>query len=380
MVVFNYRMAVILSLIIISGVLLATADPMPTREPGTTALAGNYPQAGDTQTSQAGGGVLVLCPYTAQSVAGSRANVDGNAIITGNTTVLMNWSPADPLEHNYHATSLITGNDGLRMPGGDKILNNLSSGKTATMSFEVPGDRSTQISINVSYDNGAPAANISRTFWTAYPAAGETGTIRYIDLESGFFGIIGDDARSWYPLNLPERFAKDGLRVRYIVRSVKGISTITMWGEPARVIDMELAGPVQSLKLDSTLAQFIDPGLLPVGRTSGDLTVKLMRQGLILPGGAIPNATDPSFQVHVQVITSPSSPVGTAGKYMDKIIASDTAQGIIEGWLPLSRLSAVVQDQNITFVRIAVQPSFTILDRCSLQVNKNLGLAQNKTS
>ena len=39
------------------------------------------------------------------------------------------------------------------------------------------------------------------------------GTIEYIPLEGGFYGIVTDEGEKYLPLNLPEEFMKDGLRI-----------------------------------------------------------------------------------------------------------------------------------------------------------------------
>ncbi len=57
----------------------------------------------------------------------------------------------------------------------------------------------------------------------------DTGTVVYIGLEGGFFGIIDDHDRHWDPSNLPTEFQVDSLRVRF-----EGIitdrATFHMWG------------------------------------------------------------------------------------------------------------------------------------------------------
>ena len=40
-----------------------------------------------------------------------------------------------------------------------------------------------------------------------------TGMVRWYDLEGGFHAIRGDDGVTYDPINLPEQFANDGLRV-----------------------------------------------------------------------------------------------------------------------------------------------------------------------
>lgn len=44
------------------------------------------------------------------------------------------------------------------------------------------------------------------------------GKIQKINLEGGFFGIIGDDGQKYDPVNLADEFRKDGLAVKFTVR------------------------------------------------------------------------------------------------------------------------------------------------------------------
>jgi hypothetical protein len=64
-----------------------------------------------------------------------------------------------------------------------------------------------------------------------------TGTIQYIDLEGGFFGIAGDDGEKYLPINLEEAFRKDGLRVRFEARP-EDVMTIYQWGTPVRLLSI----------------------------------------------------------------------------------------------------------------------------------------------
>ena len=66
-----------------------------------------------------------------------------------------------------------------------------------------------------------------------------TGTIRYIDLEGGFYGIETDAGQQLDPVNLRSEFRQDGLRVRFRVRMVKEVMTIHQWGSPVEVLEME---------------------------------------------------------------------------------------------------------------------------------------------
>jgi inhibitor of cysteine peptidase len=65
------------------------------------------------------------------------------------------------------------------------------------------------------------------------------GTITFVDLEGGFFGITGDDGTNYYPLNLDEQFRVDGLRVAFEFEPVKDAATIQMWGETVNLTFIE---------------------------------------------------------------------------------------------------------------------------------------------
>jgi len=57
------------------------------------------------------------------------------------------------------------------------------------------------------------------------------GTVIYIELEGGFFGIIADDGSKYKPINLTESFQKDGLKVRFEGKLNTELMGIYMWGK-----------------------------------------------------------------------------------------------------------------------------------------------------
>jgi inhibitor of cysteine peptidase len=65
------------------------------------------------------------------------------------------------------------------------------------------------------------------------------GTVTFLDLEGGFYGIIGDDGTTYYPLQLDEQYKIDGLRVAFEYEPVKDIATIQMWGDPVNLTFIE---------------------------------------------------------------------------------------------------------------------------------------------
>jgi inhibitor of cysteine peptidase len=65
------------------------------------------------------------------------------------------------------------------------------------------------------------------------------GTIRHIDLEGGFYGLEADDGTRLDPVNLPEEFQKDGLRVKARVERLKDRVSFHMWGRLVRILEIE---------------------------------------------------------------------------------------------------------------------------------------------
>jgi hypothetical protein len=71
-----------------------------------------------------------------------------------------------------------------------------------------------------------------------------TGTVKFIDLEGGFYGIIGDDGSKYDPINLGLQFKEDGLRIRFEANVRKDVAGIHMWGTIVDITKIE--------KLEST--------------------------------------------------------------------------------------------------------------------------------
>ncbi len=65
------------------------------------------------------------------------------------------------------------------------------------------------------------------------------GTIVFVPLEGGFFGIAGDDGKNYLSLAISEEFRIDGLRVAFEAEEAPDTATIQMWGTPVNVTFME---------------------------------------------------------------------------------------------------------------------------------------------
>jgi hypothetical protein len=73
-----------------------------------------------------------------------------------------------------------------------------------------------------------------------------TGTVVHVDLEGGFWGIIGDDGKRYDVANLPKEFRKQGLRVRFAGKVRPDRVSFHMWGVIVEVVSIEKIGETMS--------------------------------------------------------------------------------------------------------------------------------------
>lgn len=69
-----------------------------------------------------------------------------------------------------------------------------------------------------------------------------TGTVRYVDLEGGFYGIVSRDDQRYLPQNLPDSLRHDGRHVRFRGTLQRDVVTIQQWGTPIELIDIAPVG------------------------------------------------------------------------------------------------------------------------------------------
>jgi inhibitor of cysteine peptidase len=65
------------------------------------------------------------------------------------------------------------------------------------------------------------------------------GTVTRVDLEGGFYGILGDDGKKYEPLNLDPKYQRDGLRVAFESTLARDAVGTRMWGTPVNLVDIE---------------------------------------------------------------------------------------------------------------------------------------------
>jgi hypothetical protein len=85
------------------------------------------------------------------------------------------------------------------------------------------------------------------------------GTVVYVPLEGGFYGIVGDDGSHWDPDNLSDEFATDSLRVSFD-GMITDHPTYHMWGRSVEITAMKPIGksPVVNLEPFRALARNAD--------------------------------------------------------------------------------------------------------------------------
>ena len=65
-----------------------------------------------------------------------------------------------------------------------------------------------------------------------------SGTVVYKDIEGGFFAIDAEDGSKYDPINLPEAFRKDGLKVKATVRLEPEVMSAHMYGSVINILDI----------------------------------------------------------------------------------------------------------------------------------------------
>jgi hypothetical protein len=106
----------------------------------------------------------------------------------------------------------------------------------AACSSAVPSNKANSAAISATENNAmntepAPASDgIIRA----------SGRIQYQDLEGGFWGIVADDGRKFDPIELDEKFHKDGLRVIFEAEPDTDRMSTRMWGSLVVLKKIEL--------------------------------------------------------------------------------------------------------------------------------------------
>lgn len=112
------------------------------------------------------------------------------------------------------------------------------------------------------------------------------GTVRYIDLEGGFFGIVAEDGSHFLPMNLPEEYRVDNLCVAFTARKLDDVNTIYMWGTIVQILSIQPSGVAQHAEQSDlsgswALVRYLDNGVV-TGKIAGTtITAEFGEDGTI---------------------------------------------------------------------------------------------------
>ncbi|TQV86928.1 hypothetical protein [Aliikangiella coralliicola] len=67
-----------------------------------------------------------------------------------------------------------------------------------------------------------------------------TGTVKYFDLEGGFFGIVTSKGQKLLPMNLDKKYLQNGTVIEFSGDYKEGMMTIQMWGKPFELKEVKL--------------------------------------------------------------------------------------------------------------------------------------------
>ncbi len=62
------------------------------------------------------------------------------------------------------------------------------------------------------------------------------GKATFVNLEGGFWGIVGDNGDRYFPVNMPDQLKIEGANVDVSYSMPRNAMTSQMWGDPIWVI------------------------------------------------------------------------------------------------------------------------------------------------
>ncbi|MDI6800664.1 MAG: hypothetical protein QMD01_01210 [Thermodesulfovibrionales bacterium] len=66
--------------------------------------------------------------------------------------------------------------------------------------------------------------------------------VKWIPFEGGFYGLLTKAGEKFLPLNLPDKFKKDGLKIK-VRGKTKEVFTIYMWGTSFEIYEIDVYSP-----------------------------------------------------------------------------------------------------------------------------------------
>ena len=73
----------------------------------------------------------------------------------------------------------------------------------------------------------------------------QQGTVKYLTMEGGFYGIVTDEGKKLLPMGLAPEYRQHGAIVKVKGELIKDMMTIQQWGTPFKITEIELIAPGQ---------------------------------------------------------------------------------------------------------------------------------------
>ncbi len=67
----------------------------------------------------------------------------------------------------------------------------------------------------------------------------DTGTVKYLSIENGFYGIVSDKNQYIDPINLSNEYQIDGLKIRFTYKERTDLSSFHQWGKIVELVGIE---------------------------------------------------------------------------------------------------------------------------------------------
>lgn len=63
------------------------------------------------------------------------------------------------------------------------------------------------------------------------------GEVTFVDLATGFWGIIDESGKKWRPVRMPEELKNKGVRVKITAKPADSAMSVFMWGDPINILE-----------------------------------------------------------------------------------------------------------------------------------------------
>jgi len=119
----------------------------------------------------------------------------------------------------------------------------MSCQQSSTSSVEKPTDEVEKAPVKVEEVSKSEVAKMS-----IKPSLGKvdlkqssfTATVKYMNLEGGFFGLVSKEGKHWLPMNLKKEFQQHGAIIKVTGSALNDVMTIQQWGTPFSITHIEL--------------------------------------------------------------------------------------------------------------------------------------------